>query len=347
MTSSPVTTIQEWLVGPLNTPFFTTSWSVAQPERTIVFVHGFNEHITRYDHYFTLLSQLTSSRIFAFDQRGFGHSAFTLPPSSEEHSHLKGTKRSRKGITNTPQQRVDIEFWVRKEAEKAKGGKVWLYGHSMGGALVLGIPTYAASSASGTNAGDVPLLSLLSGIISSSPLIHQTTPAPKWQVSLGNGVANLTSFLANRHIPAPVDPAQLSRDPAKVEENRKDVLCPQTASLGALGPMLLTGQALLTDGAPKDWPVDLPLLIVHGTADAITSPKASHEFHSLLPAEHIKNKYITVEGGFHELHNEPAPIWEHLAKDVSEFVLAQSSNSSVPVAAQVETVGAGEQQSKL
>lgn len=128
--------------------------------------------------------------------------------------------------------------------------------------------------------------------------------------------------------------------------------------LGALGPMLLTGQALLTDGAPQNWPVDLPvrhflpslpsskltlssltsflpylsfsqLLIVHGTADAvrsppspsksrrrvdllsfadlssflvarpqITSPKASHEFHSLLPAEHIKNKYITVEVRF-------------------------------------------------
>jgi hypothetical protein len=51
--------------------------------------------------------------------------AHTSIPLSPDHSHLKGTKRSKKGITNTSQQRIDIEFWVRKEAER-RGGKVWL-----------------------------------------------------------------------------------------------------------------------------------------------------------------------------------------------------------------------------
>lgn len=38
--SSPVSITEEWLVGPLSTPFYTRTWQPKEEERTLVFVHG-------------------------------------------------------------------------------------------------------------------------------------------------------------------------------------------------------------------------------------------------------------------------------------------------------------------
>jgi pimeloyl-ACP methyl ester carboxylesterase len=96
---------------------------------------SFNEHIVRYNTYFTLLAALSSSTIFAFDQRGFGQTGHTAPPPLAEIEGAEGLAlgkllRSKPGRTNTEQQKEDIAFWVKRESN-LRGGKVWIYGHSM------------------------------------------------------------------------------------------------------------------------------------------------------------------------------------------------------------------------
>jgi acylglycerol lipase len=101
--------------------------------------------------------------------------------------------------------------------------------------------------------------------------------------------------------------------------------------------MLTNGEALLTS-YHKNWPNTLPVrvtnvrytvplyeytyyiqvLIVHGTADKVTSHKASQEFIDMISAAH--KKISLFEGGFHELQNEPNGVKEKLADEVLRFI---------------------------
>jgi len=100
--------------------------------------------------------------------------------------------------------------------------------------------------------------------------------------------------------------------------------------------MLYYGETLLTTYY-KDWPISLPVrfahqmefrlcaevdgiqvYIAHGTADKITSHKASQEFIDRLPA--TDKKISLFEGGRHELHNEPDGVKERLAGEIIQFV---------------------------
>lgn len=51
--------------------------------------------------------------------------------------------------------------------------------------------------------------------------------------------------------------------------------------------------------------LNIPSLLMHGTADKLTSYEASKEFVSKAPADLLTFK--DWEGFFHELHNEPEP----------------------------------------
>jgi hypothetical protein len=78
-------------------------------------VHGFVEHIARYDDAFSLFAE-HGIEVLAFDQRGFGRTA------AETKSY---------GITSLDKQLADIEFFLALEAKRAGDKKLFLFGHSM------------------------------------------------------------------------------------------------------------------------------------------------------------------------------------------------------------------------
>jgi alpha-beta hydrolase superfamily lysophospholipase len=47
----------------------------------------------------------------------------------------------------------------------------------------------------------------------------------------------------------------------------------------------------------------IPLLLVHGTADRITSFEASREL--MEGANRISSTFMPIEGGYHELYHDP------------------------------------------
>lgn len=123
MSNSPAYS-EEWVPGPKKTSFYTRTYSLqagVTPKAHIIFVHGFAEHIARYEHAFPVWVEHSIS-VFAYDQRGFGKTGlddFRTPGSSW-------------GKTSWDDQMQDIEFFVEREREKLGPSiPVFLMGHSM------------------------------------------------------------------------------------------------------------------------------------------------------------------------------------------------------------------------
>ncbi|KAG6837818.1 hypothetical protein H0H93_016186 [Arthromyces matolae] len=293
---------EAWLSGPKATQFYTRSYIPSNPRKAaLVFIHGFAEHIARYTHFHPLISH-HGIAVFAFDQRGFGKTALDTEGNK--------SKSSAYGKTSWSEQMSDISWAIEHTKKTFPGVPVFLMGHSMGGAEVLGFATEQTSASS------------LAGVISTSPLILQTTPAPKVMRIVGGMASHL---LPNQLIPAKVDAEHISHDAVVNQAYLDDPLVKPMGSLRGLSNMLSKGEELLQSGY-KTWPKFLPLLLVHGSEDKATSPKASQTFYDSISAD--DKKFKLFEGGYHELHNEPDGVKEQLAADIVAFIKAHLQASS-------------------
>ncbi|KAF5355062.1 hypothetical protein D9756_005516 [Leucocoprinus leucothites] len=299
MSQVPYTEI--WLQGPSNTQFYTRTYApeASQPVRAvIVFIHGFAEHVGRYTHFHPLFAR-HGFAVLAIDQRGFG-----LTGQDVE----KRSKGSTYGKTSWKDQMGDVAWAIEHAKEAFKNVPVFLMGHSMGGAEVLGFATQDAKSPHKSS-----VTSLL-GVIATSPLIQQAEPASKFLKWVGAKASILAPYSL---IPAPVKAEDLSHDKAFNDAYVNDPLIKPSGSLKGISDMLTNGEALLTSYY-KNWPSSLPVLIVHGTADKVTSHKASKDFIDRIS---VPDKKISLfEGGFHELQNEPGGVKEKLADEVIQFI---------------------------
>ncbi|KAG8902827.1 hypothetical protein FRB99_004068 [Tulasnella sp. 403] len=289
---------ETWVTGLNNTSFYTRTYpAVAQPAKAhVVFVHGFQEHISRYDHVFQRV-QAADISVFAFDQRGWGRTAL-----DEEHK----SPSSSYGLTTRPQQLADLEFFVNRAKEEiGKEVPLFLWGQSMGGALVLSFTTAKHGPPAETT------IRQLSGVISGSPLIRQTVPASRVLRLVGAVLAKIVPWAP---FPAKIPAEDLTRDSAVVAAAKIDPFMKPWGTLSGLNDMLSAGE-YLADRGFEDWPEDMPLLMVHGTEDKITSYTASHAFFEKIKAK--DKEYISFEGAYHEIHNEPEPTWK---KDVDDIV---------------------------
>ncbi|KAF9450096.1 alpha/beta-hydrolase [Macrolepiota fuliginosa MF-IS2] len=296
---------EAWLQGPLKTQFYTRTYlpqaDNAHPKAVIVFIHGFAEHVGRYTHFHPKIAA-HGIAVFALDQRGFG-----LTGQDVE----KRSKGSAYGKTGWKDQMGDIAWAVGYAKDAFKGVPVFLMGHSMGGAEVLGFATQDAKSPYKSSVSSVL------GVIATSPLIQQTEPASKVLKWIGGKASILAPYTL---IAAPVKVEDLSHDKALNDAYLNDPLIKPSGSLKGINDMLTNGEALLASYF-KHWPTSLPVLIVHGTADKVTSCKASQEFIDKISAS--DKKISLFEGGFHELQNEPDGVKEKLVEEVIEFIEAR------------------------
>lgn len=102
-------------------PVYTETWTPESIKANVVFVHGLGEHIGRYEHVFSKLCE-SGIRVHSWDQRGFGKSNLNkVWPSA----HIG----DRKTVLEDVAEAID-----RAHIE---GIPLYLYGHSMGGLIVL------------------------------------------------------------------------------------------------------------------------------------------------------------------------------------------------------------------
>jgi acylglycerol lipase len=112
-----------WLAGPSSTSFYTVTYAPASsaPKGVLLFVHGFGDHVRRYDH---ILCAWTARGfgVFTYDQRGFGRTAL-----DEENR----SKDSKYGKTSLDAQLEDVKWAAEEVKKKWPGVPLFLMGYSM------------------------------------------------------------------------------------------------------------------------------------------------------------------------------------------------------------------------
>jgi acylglycerol lipase len=293
---TPLYYTEAWLTSHSGTKLYTRTYPAAETKAVLVFVHGFCEHVGRYEHAHPKWAE-RGITVFTFDGRGFGRTALDKENKSKDSSY---------GKTSWKDQLRDIE-WAILHVTTEFAAPVFLMGHSMGGGEVLAFATRQKPPPSPET------VKLLNGVIGSSPLIHLTNPASTFQRWAGR-IAK--PFLPYLPLPAPVEPDDLSHDPEK-NKVLEDPLIKQSGTVSGLTDMLDGGERLLAEDY-QYWPKTLPIIIFHGTADQVTSPIASEEFIEKITAD--DKEIIFYKDGFHELVNEPDGVWEKFTNECISWV---------------------------
>ena len=250
---------------PDNLCIYYQHWLPEQPAKAVVcLVHGLGEHSGRYAHVASALNN-TGYALLSFDLRGHGR-------SDGPRGH-------------TPAYDVlmtDIDGLLDEAAARYSGLPCFLYGHSLGGNLVLNHALRRKPA--------------IAGVIATSPAIRVASPLPASQVALARVMNKVRPSLQMANGLALEG---LARDPEVIRAYTGDPLVHNKISVRLALGMLEGGDWALAHAA--EFP--LPLLLVHGTQDTITSVKASQEFAAKVPGERCTLKLW--EGFYHETHNEP------------------------------------------
>jgi alpha-beta hydrolase superfamily lysophospholipase len=242
-------------------------WPAADPSHqrgAVVLVHGLGEHMARYPHVIARLQQAGFS-VLAYDLRGHG------------------TSPGRRGFVPSFDRLLDdLQVALDAATSRHPGLPVFLYGHSLGGLLVL----LAAL-------GRRPAVQ---GIVCTAPFLRAAFRPPAGKVFLATVAARIWPHLV---LGSGLDPYGLSHDPAVVRSYIEDPRVHDRVSSRLGAGLLEGGEWALAHAAD----LRLPLLLMHGGADPLVSPKASQAFAAAVPAGCSLRIW---EGLYHEIHNEPA-----------------------------------------
>jgi len=243
----------------------------SRPAAVICLVHGLGEHTGRYAHVAEAATE-AGYALLGCDLRGHGRSDGPRGHSPTYDAMLD-----------------DIDQVLDEAAVRYPERPLFLYGHSLGGELVL---CYALQRCSRTNRR--PPRDVV-GVIATGPSLRTATPPPGWKVAIGKIAYSLfpTMSMSNG-----LDRSALCRAPHVVEQYNSDPLVHDRVSARLGMDILRNGESSLAQAA--EFPV--PLLLMHGAADRITSPAASQEFARSLDGKCTLRLW---DGLYHEIHNEP------------------------------------------
>lgn len=241
---------------------YAKKWTVTSPKAILCLVHGAGEHCNRYDHFAEFYNKKEIS-VFSFDLPGHGQT------------------EGKQGHTDGLDAYMDEVAQLLTEAiEENQDLPVFLYGHSMGGNISLNYLIKRNPQ--------------LKGVIISGPWIRLPNPPPGLLLFIGkilNIIAPKTALATG------LDSSQISRDPLEVEKYNSDPLVHGLAS--ARMAIEMTKAAKFLDSFSGE--LSVPLLVMHGSQDGLTSAKASEEFTKRVQGD------VTLkiwEGLYHEIHNE-------------------------------------------
>lgn len=229
----------------------------------ICLVHGLGEHSSRYEQW-----------ALRFVEKGFAFTAFDL----RGHGHSEGKKGHTPSYVRLME---DIDIFLQRSRDLFPGIPLFLYGHSMGGNLVLGYAVRVELS--------------VAGIISTSPWLRLRKEMPGIVMAPFRIVQYIAPGLVIR---SGLDAAGISRDKEVVIRYMEDPLVHDKISLKMFFEIHDNGLKLIRNGGE----IKTPVLLIHGSDDPITDPEGSRLF-----AEKAGGG-VTLkifDGLYHETHNEP------------------------------------------
>jgi len=237
-------------------------WSIPNPVAVMNLVHGFGEHCGRYSELAEHLNE-HGIEVIGVDLRGHGRTAGRRGVSFQ-YSHIYG----------------DVRALIAESARLHPNLPRFLFGHSMGGGLVL-------------HHGLSPDPDSLSGYLVSAPMLRANRRLPfyvRWAVK------TLRKLIPTGTIRTPISGHKVSTIPQEQELYRSDALNHNRLGYGLAVGMVETGQHVL-DNATQ-W--NKPLCLWHSQADQITDFTATEQF-----AAHAQQCDFTAFNDVqHEMHHD-------------------------------------------
>ena len=205
----------------------------------VVMVHGIGEHGGCYDEWAEkFVAQ--SIGFLTFDLRGHG-----LSPGIRGHASINILKNDLRKVINE----------VRK---KYTGIPIILFGHSMGGQVVL------------SHAFDETVM--VDGVVASSPMLKLVNP-PSKLVYLARWASKITPWIT---LKTGIKAEQLSHtDAEKRKSTKKDPLLQKRISIKLFSDMYANGDMIVRSDNLSS---DIPILLMHGSDDKIVSFEANEQF---------------------------------------------------------------------
>ncbi len=298
----------------------------AMARAAVIIVHGIFEHGGRH----AFLAE-------GLAQRGYATHAIDL----RGHGRSDGTRGS---IDRFDQYLADLGDFVSYLAKDQPSGPFYLFGHSMGGQIVL---LYALARCASAIAEDcrvldglVPMNSASRLRTRSAQLVRQPmartvakhtsagTPAPAGVIASAAGIRPGRSlFPALRLLASPLSllfprlrlvrmgGRNISRDPQVVQAFRRDPLVYHERFEVRIGAEALRAASLIRRFAELlFWPV----LAIHGDADVVADPAGSRELISRAVAS--DKRLLIYPGLWHECLSEPerADVLEDIVRWLDE-----------------------------
>lgn len=227
----------------------------------VIMIHGLGEHIGRY-------SMLADK----FMQEEIGFMGVDLPGhglSDGSRGHIRDYQLL--------YEMADILYG--ESSNRFPGIPLFIYGHSLGGGIVLNYLLRKDPE--------------IHGAIVSSPwlkLAFEPSPSKKKLAALTK------KFFPALTMSNGLIPEHLSRDNNIVKEYLDDPLVHDRISVSLIDGAFSAADEAMGEASK----LKKPVLIMHGTDDKICSPAGSAEFASKTGMVQLK----IWEGGFHELHND-------------------------------------------
>ena len=242
---------------------FGQNWQPEGQTRAVVcLIHGIGEHSSRYVHIADSLTQ-TGHALISFDLRGHGKS-----------EGLRGHTPSYKALMQ------DISSLLEAANKQFPQIRSFLYGHSLGGNLVLNYVLRRQSS--------------LKGVITTAPWLRLAFEPPASKIALGKITNCIWPSFSQK---SGLDTKALSHDLEVVRSYEKDPLVHDRISARMFISSYQAGQWALEHAS--EFP--LPLLFMQGGADKIISVEAGREFSGRIK----ENCTLKIWNGlYHEIHNE-------------------------------------------
>jgi acylglycerol lipase len=250
------------------TTFFIQGWEPdhGEPKAFIALIHGLGEHTNRY----TRVGKAMTDAGYAmagFDLRGHGRSGGPRGHSPSLDAYMQ-----------------DIHQFFQRMTQRYPDIPHFLYGHSLGGLLIL---AYAIQYGAG-----------LRGVVVTGAALRSALQEQKAKVAM---VRLLGSLLPTMIVPTGLDPYKISSVPEVVQAYINDPLVHDRASLGFGRAALKAIDLCLTRA--NEFPV--PLLIIHGAADKLNYPSGSEDFANLVREAGGDVTLKLWADLYHEVHNEP------------------------------------------
>jgi len=269
----------EWNWTQGDTKLYAQGWNPVQTKAVVCIVHGFAEHSGRFAHVAERLGR-EGYAVLALDQ--FGH----------------GRTEGPRGYSPSLDASLDSIRILLDEAEtRFPGVPRFLYGHSMGGNMVINYLLRRKPN--------------IAGAVATAPWLKLGFDPPAIKLLLARIMKNIYPKWPEK---ADLDTSSLSRDKDEVRKYETDPLVHNTARAGTFFETYNAGKWALEHASE----LTVPLIILHGTDDKLIAHSGSQQFAAAAPKNLIT--FVSLPGYYHEIHNEPAPDREKVFVEIINWL---------------------------